>query len=73
MNNKNNKDFNNENIFEKNNIDNSIKNNLITNKPDLKLDISNGMHNSQNNIQNVNLNSIDDGSFNSNKGRKGHE
>ena len=67
MNNKNNKDFNNENIFEKNSIDNSIQNNLITNKPDLKLDISNGMHNSQNNIQNVNLNSIDDGSFNSNK------
>ena len=69
MNFKNNNDANNENIFEKNGIDkdNSIKNNLTTNKPDLKLDISNGMHNSQNNIQNVNLNSVDDGSFNSNK------
>ena len=67
MNYKNNNDSSKENILEKNNIDNSIKNNLVTNKPDLKLDISNGMHNSQNNIQNVNINSVDDGGFNSNK------
>ena len=39
---------------------------LVTNKtkPDLKLDISNGMHNSQNSIQNLNINTADDGSFN---------
>ena len=35
------------------------------NIPDLKLDISNGMHNSQNSIQNLNINTADERSFNS--------
>ena len=61
-----NNNFNQENIFEKNNLDNN-NNQIIRNKSDLKLDISNGMHNSQNNIQNLNLNSAENGSFNSNK------
>ena len=62
-----NNNFNQENIFEKNNLDNNNNNQIIRNKSDLKLDISNGMHNSQNNIQNLNLNSAENGSFNSNK------
>ena len=62
-----NNNFNQENIFEKNNLDNNNNNKIIRNKSDLKLDISNGMHNSQNNIQNLNLNSAENGSFNSNK------
>ena len=61
-----NNNFNQENIFEKNNLDNN-NNQIIRNKSDLKLDISNGMHNSQNNIQNLNLNSAENGSFNSGK------
>ena len=62
-----NNNFNQENIFEKNNLDNNNNNQIIRNKSDLKLDISNGMHNSQNNIQNLNLNSAENGSFNSGK------
>ena len=62
-----NNNFNQENIFEKNSLDNNNNNQIIRNKSDLKLDISNGMHNSQNNIQNLNLNSAENGSFNSNK------
>ena len=62
-----NNNFNQENIFEKNSLDNNNNNQIIRNKSDLKLDISNGMHNSQNNIQNFNLNSAENGSFNSGK------
>ena len=62
-----NNNFNQENIFEKNSLDNNNNNQIIRNKSDLKLDISNGMHNSQNNIQNLNLNSAENGSFNSGK------
>ena len=68
MDNKNNNEFYKENYCEENNEDNNSKNNLITKKPDLKLDISNGMHNSQNNNnQSSNINSVDNGYFNSNK------
>ena len=69
MNIKNNKvQINNENNnFQKNNIDNNLKIQLISNKSDLKLDISNGMHKSQNNnSNNFNFNIAEDGSFNSN-------
>ena len=50
------------------NIENNlIKKQLISSKTDLKLDISNGMHNSQNNIQNININTFEEGSSSSNK------
>ena len=62
-----NRNINQENSFEKNSLDNNNNNQIIRNKSDLKLNISNGMHNSQNNIQNLNLNSAEDRSFNSNK------
>ena len=53
--------------IEKFNIENNKNIQLVTNKtkPDLKLDISNGMHKSQNSNQNLNINTADDGSFNS--------
>ena len=53
------------NDFEKNNQEKNVNNQLMRNKSDLKLDISNGMHNSQNNNSNlININTGNDGSFN---------
>ena len=57
--------FNKDNNLEKCNMEINTKTQLSS-KPDLKLDISNGMHNSQNNIQNININSVEEGNSNSN-------
>ena len=70
MNNENNilkKDLNKNNNEEGNN--NTIKKKLITRNIDLKLDVSNGKHSSENNNQNININAWEGGSFNSNSNK----
>jgi hypothetical protein len=63
------KDLNKNNNEEGNNNNNTIKKKLITRNIDLKLDVSNGKHSSENNNQNININAWEGGSFNSNSNK----
>ena len=56
-----------EKLYEEEN--DNIKKNLITRNIDLKLDVSNGKHSSENNNQNLNINAWEGGSFNSNSNK----